>query len=205
MSNYDYKDVASEYDDLCRQYQWLGPDLLFDFLSKYIREDTKLLDIGVGTGISSQRFHDMQVELYGLDNSSEMLAICEAKNVFKEVLLFDILEDEIPYPEAHFEYLICLGVFHFFSSLDEIFAKISRVLKSNGFFAFTIIENSRDDKPFVIETTNEVHIYHHSTDYIRSLINQGNFMPLYEETFTTLKDLEKRETIDHKLIIVRKE
>ncbi|KAA3638084.1 MAG: class I SAM-dependent methyltransferase [Bacteroidetes bacterium] len=205
MSSYDYKDIASEYDDLCRQYQWKAPDLLFNYLSKYIRKDTKLLDIGVGTGISSQQFHDMQVELYGLDNSSEMLAICEAKKVFKEVLLFDILEDEIPYPEAHFEYLICLGVFHFFSSLDEIFAEIGRAVKSNGFFAFTIIENSRDDKSFVIETSDEVNVYHHSKDYIKSLIKQNNFNPLYEKTFTTLKDLEKRETMDHKLIIVQKE
>ncbi len=85
MSNYNYKNVASHYDNLSQQHKWQAPELLYKYLSKYVRKETKLLDIGVGTGISSQRFHEKQVELYGLDNSSDMLAICEAKGIFKDL------------------------------------------------------------------------------------------------------------------------
>ena len=204
MSNYNYKNVASHYDNLSQQHKWQAPELLYKYLSKYVRKETKLLDIGVGTGISSQRFHEKQVELYGLDNSSDMLAICEAKGIFKEVLLFDIIKDEIPYPEASFEYVICGGVLHFFSSLDEIFGKISRVVKSNGFFAFTIMENYKNDNPYATETTNGVNIYYHSKGYIKSLTNQFNFTNLYEQTFTTIRDLDTKETLDHTLIVLKK-
>ncbi len=205
MSKYNYKNIASVYDNLSKQHQWQAPELLFNFLSEFVENETKLLDIGVGTGISSERFHSKQVELYGLDSSSEMLAICKAKDVFKEVFLFDLHKDKIPYPEATFEYVICSGVLHFFSSLEKIFAKISRVVKSNGFFAFTIIENYKNDNPYATETTNGINLYYHSKEYIKSLTNQFNFTNLYEQTFTTIRDLDKRETLDHTLIVLRKE
>ena len=205
MDNYDYKNVAAEYDDLLKQYDWQAPELLFNFLAQHIRKDTKLLDIGVGTGNSSQRFHPQGVELYGLDNSSDMLAICKAKGVFKEMHLFDFLTDKIPYPDATFTYTICSGIFHFCASLDPIFAEISRVLKHNGLFAFTIIENLIDDNLYTIETSNGINLYFHHKKYIQNLTHNCNFTLLHEQTFTTLKDLNTRETLDHQLIVLRKE
>lgn len=206
MSNYDYKNVASDYDDLLKQYEWQAPELLFNYLSKYIQSDTKLLDVGVGTGISSQRFHEQGVELYGLDNSPDMLSICKAKDVFKEVHLYDILKDDkIPYPNATFEYTICLGVLHFFSSLDHLFTEISRVLKRDGLFAFTIMENQMNDIPYISETTNGIDLYFHNNNYINEITQKYNFAFIYGQTFTTLKDLNTKETLDHQLKVLRKE
>ena len=74
MSDYNYKNIASDYDHLLQQHKWQAPTLLYNYLSEHIQIKSKLLDIGVGTGISSQRFHKDQVELYGLDNSPDMLA-----------------------------------------------------------------------------------------------------------------------------------
>jgi len=204
MSNYDYKNVAADYDDLLKQYEWRAPELIYDYLSKYILSNTKLLDIGVGTGISSQRFHQMGVELFGLDNSPDMLDICKAKKVFKELLLFNILKDEIPYPKATFEYIICSGLLHFFSSLDHMFEETSRVLKHDGFFVFTFLENLIDNNLYTTETSFGVNIYYHNKNYIKDLADKFNFTFLYEQTFTTIKDLNTRETIDNKLIVLRK-
>ncbi len=199
-----YKNVASDYDDLLKKHKWQAPELINKYLSKYIEKDTRLLDIGVGTGISSQGFHQKGVELYGLDNSPDMLAVCKKKDAFKELHLFDLLRDEIPYPNATFEYTICSGVLHFFSSLDQIFAEISRVLKRNGIFAFTIIENFIDN-PYTTETVIGVNLYHHHRNYIEDLTNKFNFTFLHEQTFTTIKDLNTKETLDHKLIVLKKE
>jgi ubiquinone/menaquinone biosynthesis C-methylase UbiE len=83
MSKYDYQKIASEYDDMVKQYNWHAPELIYDHLSEFVRKGTKILDIGVGTGISSERFYENQVELYGLDNSSDLIEVCKSKNVFK--------------------------------------------------------------------------------------------------------------------------
>ena len=158
MNAYNYKQVAADYDDLAKQHQWQAPELLFNYLSGFVRKGTKLLDVGVGTGISSERFHSKQVELYGLDNSSDLLSICDAKSLFKELHLLDILKGEVPYPDETFDYVVCIGVLHFFSNLDEVFAKINRVLKYHGFFAFTFIENGKTDTPYITKITDGINL-----------------------------------------------
>jgi len=205
MCNYNYKDVASDYDNLLKQYKWKAPQVLYNNLSKYIQANTRLLDIGVGTGISSERFHQHQVELYGIDNSLEMLAICKAKNVFKEVLLMDVLKDKMPFPKATFDYVICSGLFHFFSTLDNIFTKITRVLKRDGYLAFTIIENHQNEIQYSTESTHGVNVYQHSKDYIKSLTNQYGFTTLHEQYFSALKNLNTKETLEYKLIVLKNE
>ena len=205
MSDYDYKNVASDYDDLLKQYQWQAPELFYEYLSKHVRKGTKMLDVGVGTGISSQGFVQHEVELHGLDNSPDMLAICRAKKVFKEVHLLDILNDQIPYAVSTFDYVICSGVLHFFSSLDHIFAEIGRVLKGNGLFAFTILEYLNDDLPYAMEIYQGVTLYRHGKNYIRDLTNRSLLTFHYEQTFTALKDLDTKETLDYKLMVFRKD
>ena len=204
MCDYDYGNVAAEYDDLLKLYEWRAPELIYNYLSKNMRHNSKLLDIGVGTGISSQGFHQLGVELHGLDNSADMLDICKAKNVFAALHLFDILKDDIPYPKSTFEYAICSGVLHFFSDLDHIFSETSSVLKQDGFFAFTFIENLTDNNPYTTETTDGVNLYYHHKNYIENLANKFNFTFLFTKIFTTIKNLKTKETLDHKLMVLRK-
>ena len=204
MCNYNYKHVASDYDQLLTEYEWKAPALIYDYLSQYILEDTKMLDIGVGTGISSQRFHQLGVDLYGLDNSPDMLVVCEAKSVFKELLLCDILKDQIPYSDTTFEYVVSSGVLHFFSDLGHIFAEVSRVLKHDGLFAFTYIKNLGDEHPFASVAIDGADIYHHSKTYLKVLASRFKMTLLGEQSFKTLKDLTTRETLVHHLMVLRK-
>jgi predicted TPR repeat methyltransferase len=119
--------------------------------------------------------------------------------------LFDIEKDQIPYPDSMFEFVICSGVLHFFSDLEKIFEQVSKVLISNGFFVFTIIENRINDNPINSLSANGVSVYHHSREYINSLEKANSFSPFQEQTFTTIKDLETKSTLDFTLNILRKQ
>lgn len=204
MSDYDYSNIASEYDELLKQYQWQAPELLFDYLSKDMQKGERLLDIGVGTGISSQRFHPMGVELYGIDNSTSLLEVCKAKDVFKELHTVDILKENIPYPNTFFEYVVCSGVLHFFASLDHVFVGVTRLLKRDGVFAFTILDSAVDQEQPTSEKREGVEVYYHSAQYIAELSEAHGLELHFEKTFTTLKDLGTKETLDHQLIGLRK-
>ena len=74
-----------------------------------------------------------------------------------------------------------------------------------GFFAFTIIENLRDPHPYTLASASAVNLYYHHKNYIKNLSDKYKFTFLFEQTFTTLKDLVKKETLDYKLIVFRKE
>jgi len=124
IGSYDSKDVASDYDNLVRQHKWHVPEMIYNYFSKFVQRHTKLLNIGVATGISSERFHDNQVELYGLDNSTELPEICKTKGIFNQVRLFDLSEEQFPHPDLTFDHVVCTVVFHFFSDLEHIFKNL---------------------------------------------------------------------------------
>ena len=206
MNNkYDYKDIASDYDNILKQYSWHAPEIIFEALSDYLQAGAKLLDIGIGTGASSQRFYKEGIEIYGLDNSEELLAVCKSKNISENLVLCDLLNDEIPFQNVSFNYIICSGVLHFFSDLRLIFKKVNAILKKRGLFIFTIIENSENINLIYEEKVSGTSVYHHNIEYISKLMEEINYVEMKNVDFITLKDLKTKEKQEIKLLMMRKE
>jgi predicted TPR repeat methyltransferase len=201
---YDYKDVASEYDAISKQYKWHAPEIVFGLLYEQIKEKTKLLDIGIGTGLCSQLFHRAGVEIFGLDNSEDLLSICKSKNISKNLVYCDLLSDEIPFPNRSFDYVICGGVLHFFADLSLIFHKTIEKLKSGGFFLFTIFENHFNDDFIYKENIDGTVVYKHSTKYIDKLMEEMNLIEMTNVEFLTFKNIETKEKQIVNLLMTKK-
>lgn len=192
-NKYSYKVISSDYDNICEKYKWHAPEIVFGILYDYIQEGTKLLDIGIGTGICSQRFYKEGVEIYGLDNSEELLSICKSKNISDNLVLSDLITDEIPFPNFSFDYIICCGVLLFFSDLTLIFKKVNEKLKSGGFFVFTILENWFNQDLIYEVNVDGTNVYHHSMKYIDQLIKEMDYTEIKNIEFFTLKNIETNE------------
>ena len=201
---YDYKNISCDYDDISKKYKWHAPEIVFGLLYDYVQIGTKLLDIGIGTGICSQRFYKEGVEIFGLDNSKELLSICKSKNISENLVFCDLLNDEIPFPNHSFDYMICCGVLLFFSDLSLIFRKINEKLKKGGFFIFTILENHINDDLISEENVNETIVYRHSTKYIDKLMQEMNLIEMTNIEFLTFKNIETNEKHIVKLLMMRK-
>jgi hypothetical protein len=65
---------------------------------EYIKSGEKILDIGVGTGLSATAFHTMGLDVFGLDYSHEMLKIREQKGLAVDLKQFDLNDSPLPYP-----------------------------------------------------------------------------------------------------------
>jgi ubiquinone/menaquinone biosynthesis C-methylase UbiE len=113
--------------------------VVFGLMFDHISPGERMLDIGIGTGLSSERFHRFGLEVYGIDISREMLEECEQKKIAKELMVCDITSEPIPYPDRSFDHVICHGVLHFFEDLSFIFEEASRVVKKGGIFVFTVM------------------------------------------------------------------
>jgi ubiquinone/menaquinone biosynthesis C-methylase UbiE len=61
------------YDQEAEETGWFGPEILFGLSFKYLQPNQSILDLGIGTGLSSVLFHKAGLEVHGLDNSPEML------------------------------------------------------------------------------------------------------------------------------------
>ena len=88
---------ASDYDHLAQKYQWYGPEILFGLCYELVKPGDSLLDIGIGTGLCSSLFFKHGLEIYGLDNSDEMLEMCRQKGITTELKKWDFLKcDRVP-------------------------------------------------------------------------------------------------------------
>jgi ubiquinone/menaquinone biosynthesis C-methylase UbiE len=76
---------ASEYDTQAKLSNWLGPEAVFGLTYEYVKPGQSLLDLGIGSGLSSILFHKTGLRIYGLDGSGEILKVCAAKNFAVEL------------------------------------------------------------------------------------------------------------------------
>ena len=182
---YDYSETAENYDSVVKEYDSYGHDVLFGMTYDYVSADEKLLDIGIGTGLSSRHFARTGLKVYGLDESEEMLGACRSKSFTEELTRFDATSDTIPYGNRYFDHVICCGVLHFLGDLSDLFAEARRVMKTGGIFAFTI-SPSDTDKGYIKEPTAwGVPIFRHSPEYIMELLYENGLELVKEQRLLT--------------------
>jgi predicted TPR repeat methyltransferase len=184
---------ASDYDQLARKYHWYGPDILFGLCYDLVKPGDKLLDIGIGTGLCSSLFFKHGLEIYGLDSSNEMLAMCKKKGITQELKNWDLLDLPLPYSDAKFDIIISGGVFHFFEDLQTIFKEIARLIKPNGIFAFTTktFSEALPIDSFSKYSSEGIFVFSHSDHYIHQHLKKNGFQHLKELKFFALDDDEQ--------------
>lgn len=174
-----------KYDDLVGKQNWYGAEILLGMIFEYLETKDKILDIGIGTGLSATGFHTLGLEVYGLDYSNEMLEVCRQKNIAVDLKQFDINDAPLPYSSNFFNHISANAILYFIGKLDNFFEEISRIVKEKGIWTF-IIEESIDPKSDIIEKPrgkNGLITYKHSQFYILDLMNKNGFTLLKKIKF----------------------
>jgi ubiquinone/menaquinone biosynthesis C-methylase UbiE len=194
---------ASCYDDMSRQVENHAHEVMFGLAFEYTKPGETILDIGIGTGLSSFLFNKAGLKTYGIDGSKGMLDICKKKGFAEELAVYDLAGGDWPYNDGQFDHAICCGVFHFFQDPDIFFKETSRVLKSNGTFIFTVLEASGEKASYADEASG-LCIYRHHEDQIDALARTNGFIPLKKVSFYAYKDPDKKDKALFKGYVIRK-
>ncbi len=190
MNDYDYKEIASQYDEQVKEYDSYGHDVIFGMCYEYVKPNEKILDLGIGTGLASIQFSKIGLKVYGLDIAEDMLNVCRNKAFTEELKLHKLSDDNIPYNDNSFNHIICCGVFHFLSDLKNVFSDVARVLQKSGIFGFTIAPANFANEYSQQMTAWGVPIFKHSPDYIKGLL-ANNKMRLLKEQRLLMKGADK--------------
>jgi predicted TPR repeat methyltransferase len=173
-----HNEYASTYDEKVKEYNSYVHQVLFGMCYEYIKPGNSLLDLGIGTGLSSMLFAKAGMNITGLDESSEMLKECSKKGFAQELEQYNIQDVPWPYGNNTFLFVISCGVFHFFGDLQPIIKDVYRILKPSGIFAFTIALLTEKETKLVeenipenlkVETSWGIPIFKHSDEYIKRI------------------------------------
>ena len=174
----DHDKYAHDYDQQIKAYDCYLAEVVFGLCYEEINEGERLLDIGIGTGLSSKLFKKAGLYILGLDSSREMLEICEKKNLADELTEKDLLDLPWPYQELSIDHVISCGVFHFIGDLETIFSEVQRIQKNNGLFSFTTMkreEDREDGQKHDQRVEDGISIFAHSTEYINKLLSKHHY------------------------------
>ncbi|MGB9941479.1 class I SAM-dependent methyltransferase [Methanosarcina sp.] len=185
---------AGIYDNASILVENHGHEVLFGLAYEYLSPGDTVLDIGIGTGLSSFMFHKAGLKVYGVDGSEKMLEICREKGFAAELRLCDLSDEKWPYEDGQFENAIACGIFHFYKELDVFFKETSRIMKKDGIFSFTVMV-SEDGLLQYTDAGSGLFIYYHNNFQVTELLNKYGFSMLKCVTFFMYKSPDKKEKL----------
>jgi predicted TPR repeat methyltransferase len=180
------KEFVEKYDEAVKKQKWYGAEIVFGMIYENLNANDKILDIGIGTGLSATAFHKLGLEVYGLDYSEEMLQICKQKNIAVDLQQFDLNNTPLPYQKNYFNHVSANAVLYFIPELDALFSEVSRILRKTGIWAFIVEENTNQRNAKFIEKPkgkNGLVNYQHSSKYLLSLMKDNDFFLLKKLEF----------------------
>lgn len=123
-----YDSIAGSYNEL----HWEEQLSKLSIIKKNIKigEKTKVLDVGCGTGISS----DFGCFVIGIDLSSELLK----QNKHLRILG---AAESLPFKDNSFDYVVAITSIHNFNDVSQSISEMGRVGKKN--FVFSILKKAK--------------------------------------------------------------
>ena len=182
---------AEDYDAEIERYDCHIAEVVFGLCYEDIHPGENLLDVGIGTGLSSHLFHLAGLRVFGIDGSQEMLSICAGKGIATMLSHQDILKLPWPYQDASFDHVISCGVFHFIGELESVFAEIQRVHRENGLLAFSMIKSKDDQEALQQRIVDGIPVFSHSAKSIHDLLDRHQYVK-WKEIICFVRDTPTR-------------
>ncbi|MBK9283216.1 MAG: class I SAM-dependent methyltransferase [Sphingobacteriaceae bacterium] len=113
--------------------QWMELELsTVRLIRKYVKENDKTLDIGVGLGRTLSHFQN--IKKHGVDISLDYLKISKSKGI--DCALAKI--EELPYNNNYFDLIVCTDVLEHMIDLNIAIKNILNILKPGGHFIMRV-------------------------------------------------------------------
>jgi predicted TPR repeat methyltransferase len=201
--------LIAAYAEEAEATGWFGPEVVFGLSYTYVQPDQSILDIGIGTGLSSDLFRKAGLRVYGIDISPQMLDACRSKG-FTELALHDLTKTPYPFEAESMDHAVCTGVLNFFSDLSPVFKETNRILLPGGFFAFVVGDRAEDEPGEIVvgpehtKTEETITMYLHSAKQIDNWLEQNCFNLIRSLVFTIYLDPEKTRATQAKAYLAKK-
>jgi len=132
-----YKDVEN-----CRDFHFVQRlEIASRLITERFPRDIRVLDLGCGAGVLSERLLAAGYGVDAVDMSADMLAFTKQRLSKYDSDKYRLARADIaqlPFPDATFDVIACIGVFGYMEDVDAAIREIKRVLKPGGTLVLSI-------------------------------------------------------------------
>lgn len=174
---------------LLKEYDNADMSDIYNCIEKHLKSNSKVLDIGFGSGRDIKYFNANNIEIYGIDASKKFVEIFKNSHPkMSKFVSFSVLpEINIPnISDKYFDLIFTMATWMHLPQSDheKAIVNIKNNLKDNGIFILGYSYNKRDNDPRFFEDLNPKEI---------ALLFSQNGFYLLDEYFT--KDSLNRENL----------
>ena len=109
---------------------------------EYFNSDSKVLEIGCGTGSTAILHAPYVKHIHATDFSAKMIAIAKRKQEAEKIgnITFEqVAIDELKIEEGSIDVVMAHSILHLVDNKDDVIAKVNRLLKPGGVFVTSTI------------------------------------------------------------------
>lgn len=139
-----------------------------------------VLDLACGTGRIIPKLLEKKADITGIDVSAEMLKIAQKK--FPKAKFLQGNMEQLPFTENSFDLVIAAFAIVHLKSLDKVFGEVYRVLKDNGIFVLTNINQKKAPKLKMGRESIVIGSYYHIPKHVLKALEE-NLFQIQEEKF----------------------
>lgn len=165
---WNFNSWAKSYDDdvkkdngelkIYKNYELILQSI-YDLVEDLNKKNSKILEIGVGTGNLASKFLNNNYDIVGIDQSREMLSVAKEKYPSLKVRLGEFLK--IPYDNKSFDIIISTYAFHHLNEREKCIAieEMIRALKDNGVIIIgDLMFESKDSEEKILKNLSQKQI-----------------------------------------------
>ena len=140
-----YEEISKEFSET-RAYVW---KCVKDF-TNLISNDNKVIEVGCGNGKNMEYItKHTNSSIIGIDTCKNFVEICQKK----ELNVIQSNSTHLPFPDNHFDNLLCIAMFHHLLTIDDqtkSMKEFIRVMKPNSYGIITCWSTEQpDDSKFI--------------------------------------------------------
>lgn len=212
-----YNDALSRvYDEATAGvFKWRAPQESNLLILPFVKKGCVVLDIGIGTGQSSEELARNGCNVIGIDISTKMLAVAKKKFPRFELYKADIEGKLQVLARRKFDIIIAIGVLEFVDDIKKAFNKIIQFLNPGGFFCFTYekyLPKSKLQRWKVSDLGKGLTtlgpsflVYRYTPDQIKSMLRKKDLRILKAKSFQAYLKSPQKIPVYYQIVLAKKD
>lgn len=183
-SRVGYNLAATNYDKKEKYLNSFEQGEIFSILGDI--KDKNILDIGAGTGRLTNILVQKGAKVTALDISKEILEVLHRKNPLVKTVVGEA--ENLPFKDKSFDVIISAFLIVHLKDLTIFFNEVYRVLKDNGYFLLTNINQKEAPEIDTAKGLIKIESYYHRPEEVRKVLTEAVFN-IEKEIFVREKDV----------------